>query len=172
MNDTLKTLETRRSVRRYRKEQVPADVMEKILRAGTFAPSALGAQAAITVVIRDKETISAIGKLNAEVLGSDADPFYGAPTLAIVFVQENRRTKVDDGCAVITNMLNAAHALGVDTCWVYRAREVFTTPQGKAYMKKWGLDEGYEGIGNVVFGFGDGPAPEAKARNEGRVIWV
>ena len=172
MNETLRTLETRRSVRKYKADQVPKETMEKILRAGTFAPSGRGAQATATVVVRDRETISAIGKLNAAALGNDTDPFYGAPTLAIVFSDGKRPTRVDDGCAVITNMINAAHSLGVDSCWIYRAREVFSSPEGKAFMRKWGIDEHFEGIGNVVFGYGAGPAPEAKPRNEGRVIWV
>lgn len=172
MNETLKVLETRRSVRKYKEDQVPKETMEKIVRAGTYAPSGRGEQATAIVVIRDKETIAAISKLNAAVMGSDTDPFYGAPTLAIVFADRERNTGRDDGCAVISNMINAAHSLDVDTCWVFRAREVFSEPEGKAYMKKWGVGDNYEGVGNIVFGYGDGPAPEAKPRKEGRVFWV
>ncbi len=172
MNETLHILETRRSVRKYKEDQVPKEIIEQILRAGTYAPSASGQQATVIIVIRDKETIQEIGKLNAAVFGKDVDPFFDAPTLAIVFADSERRTKIDDGSAVMTNMLNAAHSLGVASCWVYRAREVFSSPEGKAYMKKWGLDDKYEGIGNITLGYGDGPAPQAKPRKEGRIIWV
>lgn len=110
--------------------------------------------------------------MNAAVMGNDSDPFYGAPTVVAVFADSRRETCVEDGSLVMGNLMNAAFSLGVDSCWIHRAREVFQTKEGKALMKKWGLGEEYIGIGNCILGYGDKPLPQAKPRKEGFVIRV
>ncbi|MEG0156824.1 MAG: nitroreductase [Anaerovoracaceae bacterium] len=169
--EVLKNIETRRSVRKFKETQVPAEAVEQILRAGLFAPSGRSAQSPIMVVVREKETLGRISALNGQVMGSDSDPFYGAPTLVVVFAKKERTTRVEDGSATICNMLNAAHAIGVDSCWIHRAKEVFETEEGKALMEQWGVGEEYMGIGNCILGYCDGDYPVAKPRNEGRIIW-
>lgn len=150
MNETLKVLTERRSVRSYKDAQVPEETLQQILTAGEYAPSGMGMQPA--------------------VMGNDSDPFYGAPTVVVVFADSRRGTCVEDGSLVMGNLMNAAFSLGVDSCWIHRAREVFQTEEGKALMKKWGLGEEYIGIGNCILGYGDKPLPQAKPRKEGFVI--
>lgn len=173
MNEVLQVLKTRRSCRKYKNEQIKEEQLQEILEAGTYAPTGMGAQSPIMVVVQDKETRDLISKLNAKVMGTDSDPFYGAPTVVVVFADRSRRTCVDDGNLVIGNLLNAAHAVGVDSCYIYRAREVFDSEDGKALLNKWGIEGGYEGIGNVILGYGlpEGikePAP----RKDGYVVRV
>ena len=139
MNETLKTLMERRSVRSYKEEQVPEDILQQILEAGEYAPSGMGMQSAVMVVVRDKDTINQISRMNAAVMGNDGDPFYGAPTVVIVFGDSTRGTYVEDGSLVMGNLMNAAASLGVDSCWIHRAKEVFLSEEGKTLMKKWGL---------------------------------
>lgn len=154
MKETLQDLKTRRSCRKYRPEQIKEEELQEILEAGTYAPTGMGAQAPVIVAIQDKETRDYVSSLNARVLGSDTDPFYGAPTVIVVLADRSRRTYIDDGNMVIANLLNAAHAVGVDSCYIYRAREVFDSPEGKELLEKWGIQGDYEGIGNVILGYG------------------
>lgn len=139
MNETLKTLMERRSVRSYKEEQVPEDILQQILEAGEYAPSGMGMQSAVMVVVRDKDTINQISRMNAAVMGNDGDPFYGAPTVVIVFGDSTRGTYVEDGSLVMGNLMNAAASLGVDSCWIHRAKEVFLSEEGKTLMKNGGL---------------------------------
>ena len=170
MNETLKTLTERRSVRSYKADQVPEDVLAQILKAGEFAPSGMGMQSAVMVVGQDPETIKMLSRINASVMGSDGDPFYGAPTVVVVLADRKRGTCVEDGSLVMGNLMNAAFSLGVNSCWIHRARETFETEEGKALLKKWGLSEDYIGIGNCLLGYADQPLPQAKPRKDGFVI--
>ncbi|MEF2879624.1 MAG: nitroreductase [Blautia sp.] len=159
MKETLQDLKTRRSCRKYKAEQITKEELEQILEAGTYAPTGMGKQSPIIVAVQDKETRDLISKMNAEVIGADIDPFYGAPTVLIVLADRNIPTHVDDGNLVMGNLLNAAHAVGVDSCYIYRAREVFDTEKGKELLRSWGIEGDYEGIGNVILGYG---LPEGK----------
>lgn len=173
MKETLNDLKTRRSCRAYKPVQITDGELDMILEAGTYAPTGMGAQSPVIVAVQDKETRDYLAALNAKVMKSDADPFYGAPTVLVVLADAERRTYRDDGNMVIANLLNAAHALGVDSCYVYRAREVFASEEGQALLKRWGIEGNYEGIGNVILGYGlpEG-IKEAAPRKEGYVIRV
>ena len=117
-------------------------------------------------VVRDK-----LSELYGDVMGAKNDPFYGAPVVLVVLANKAMPTAIYDGSLVMGNLMYAAHALGVDSCWIHRAREVFSTPVGKDIMKKWGLNENYVGIGNCILGYSDKPVPEAKPRKDGNVIF-
>ena len=174
MNEAYENLLTRRSCRKYREEQLkPAD-LDAILTAGTYAPTGRGAQSPLMVVLQKKEDIEAVEKLNAAVLGTpEAKPFYGAPTVVIVFGDTQKNVGVADGNMVIANLLNAANAVGVDSCYIWRAREAFESEEGQALKKKWGVPEHYAGVGHVILGYGlpEGKR-EAAPRKEGYVIRV
>ena len=172
MNETIKTLLERRSVRGYKKDLVPAEILDQILEAGEYAPSGMGMQGTMMVVTQNAELVAKLSQMNADVMGSGADPFYGAPTVIIVFADSEMGTCVENGSLVMGNLMNAAHALGVDSCWIHRAREVFDSPEGKALKAQWGVPESYVGIGHCVLGYRSGEYPEAKARKAGFVIRV
>ena len=172
MNETIKTLLERRSIRGYKKDLVPAEILDQILEAGEYAPSGMGMQGTMMVVTQNAELVAKLSQMNADVMGSGADPFYGAPTVIIVFADSEMGTCVENGSLVMGNLMNAAHALGVDSCWIHRAREVFDSPEGKALKAQWGVPESYVGIGHCVLGYRSGEYPEAKARKAGFVIRV
>lgn len=172
MNETVQTLIERRSCRKYKAEQVREEDLELILKAGTYAASGMGRQSAQMVVLQNADEIREVEKLNAGVMGNpDGKPFYGAPTLVIVFADSSVRTCVQDGNLVIGNLMNAAWALHVDSCYINRAKEVFDSPEGKALMKKWGVADSMIGIGNVILGYGEpeGIKPAA-ARKDNFII--
>lgn len=166
MNEVLKCLEERRSVRSYKPEQIKDSELEQILRAGEYAPSGIGAQSAIMVVVQDAETIAKLSKMNAAVMGVSADPFYGAPTVIVVLADRTRGTNVEDGSLVMGNLMNAAFSVGVDSCWIHRAKEVFDSEEGKALLKQWGIEGDYQGIGHCILGYRDGELPKAKPRKD------
>lgn len=170
MNDTINCLLNRRSVRAYRPEQIKSEELEEILQAGLYAPSAMNRQSAVMLVIQDRETISMLSRLNAEVMGRDTDPFYGAPTVIVVLADKNAPNHVQDASLVMGNMMNAAFSLGVDSCWINRAREVFEMPEARALLREKGISDDYVGVGNCILGYRSGELPAAPSRREGRVI--
>ena len=172
MNEAMKNLLERRSVRGYKKDLVPADVLDEILEAGKYAPSGMGQQKTFMVVTQDPELVAKLSRMNADVMGAKSDPFYGAPTVVIVFADSEQGTCVENGSLVMGNLMNAAHSLGVDSCWIHRAREVFDSPEGKELKAQWGVPEAYVGVGHCVLGYRSAEYPQAKARKEGFVIRV
>lgn len=171
MNSTVSDLISRRSVRRYKTEQVSKELLDQVLQAGIYAPTAMNRQSPIIVVLQNKEDIQQLSKLNAAVMGASHDPFYGAPTVLVVLADANNANAVPDGSLVMGNLMNAAHAVGLGSCWINRAREVFDGDEGKALLEKWGIEGDYIGIGNCVIGYPD-EVPEAKPRKDDYVRYV
>lgn len=162
---------TRRSVRKYKQQQVSDADLDKVLEAGLYAPTAKNNQKPVMVAVRDKETIAKLSKANAAILGVETDPFYGAPCVIVVLADPAAGTWIDDGSLVMGNLLNAAHALGLGSCWINRAREYYDTPEGKELLKTWGVPETYRGVGNCILGYAD-EEPAPKPRVEGRIFKV
>ena len=172
MNEVVKCLKERRSVRKYKNEQIKDCELEQILEAGTYAATGMGMQSPIMVVVQDAETIAQLSKMNAAVMGASTDPFYGAPTVVIVLADRTKGTCIQDGSLVMGNLMNAAYAVGVDSCWINRAEEVFDTEEGKAMLKQWGIEGDYIGIGNCILGYRDCELPQAKPRKENYIYRV
>ncbi|MBE6639209.1 MAG: nitroreductase family protein [Ruminococcaceae bacterium] len=172
-NTVIQSLCERRSVRKYQSRPVDEAVLSEILKAGTYAATGMNRQSPVIVVIQDPETREQVRQMNAEIMGTpDADPFYGAPAILLVLADSNIRTHVEDGSLVLGNLMNAAHALGVDSCWIHRAKEEFASEEGKALLKRWGITENYVGIGHLALGYRDCPYPEARERKENYIIRV
>lgn len=173
MNEVLKCLEERRSCRSYRPEQLSEEDLQAILRAGTYAATGRGLQAAKIVVLQKPEDIARLEKMNAEILGApEAHPFFGAPTVCVVLAREEVYTCVEDASLVIGNLMNAAWSLGVGSCWVHRARQEFDSPAGKALLKEWGVEDGYIGVGHCVLGYPAGEFRPALPRKEDYILRV
>ena len=171
MRSTLEDLKTRRAVRSYTDEPVTREELDAVLEAGTWAPTAMGQQRVLIVAVTNKEDRDAISRLNAGVMGNDGDPFYGAPVVLVVFGDGSWPMAVKDGSLVMGNLLNAAHAVGLGSCWIDRAEPVFETEEGKALKAKWGVPPEYIGVGNCILGHTDA-VPEPKPRKEGYVIYA
>lgn len=168
--DVLTLLKTRRSFRAYKPDPVPEDLLDAVLEAGTYAPSAMGQQSATIVAVRDPETRAALTAMNAKVFGRDMDPYYGAPVIVLVFAKGPNATA--DGSCVLENLMLAAHASGLGSCWINREREMFATPEGKALMVKWGLDEELQGVGAISLGYPGGDPKPAAPRKPGYIVKV
>lgn len=172
-NPILEALEKRRSVRKYKPDQVDEAALEAILRAGTYAATGMNKQSPVIVAVQDKDTIETLRKMNAGVMGDESrDPFYGAPTVVIVLADSSVRTYVEDGSLVIGNMMNAAYSVGVDSCWIHRAKEEFASEAGKALLEKWGIKGEYVGVGHLILGYRDCDYPETRPRKENYIYRV
>lgn len=164
MAETLTTLKTRRSCRAYKPELIEEEKLNAIIEAGTYAATGMGKQSPIIIAVTDKEVRDRLSKLNAAVLGADIDPFYGAPEVLVVLANKSLPTYIYDGSLVMGNLMNAAADLGVASCWIHRAKEVFSGEEGKAILKDLGIEGDYEGIGNLVLGYAAGPAADPAPR--------
>lgn len=167
MNEVLENIKTRRSCRRYSAKQVNTDDLKAVLEAGAYAPTAMGRQDPYIVAVQNEADRSQLAAMNAKVMGVESNPYYDAPTYVLVFAPADGRNAMQDGSCVLENMMLAAHALGLASCWINREREMFATPEGKALMAKWGLPEGLMGVGALSLGYADGPLKEPKPRKEG-----
>ena len=166
MNETLKTLKERRSCRSYKPDPVPAEVLDQILEAGLYAPTGMGRQSPVMIAVTDRETRDKLSRMNAAVMGASSDPFYGAPAVIVVLADRKVPTYLYDGSLVMGNLMNAAHALGVASCWIHRAKEEFDSEEGKAILRSLGIEGDYEGIGHCILGYAAEPEKPAVPRKE------
>lgn len=173
-NEVLSAIAARRSCRAYLPEQIKPEELQAVLEAGTWAPTEMNRQSPIIVVVQDKETRDKLSAMNAAVMGNNGDPFYGAPTVLVVLADRNMSTHVEDGSLVLGNLLLAASSIGLGSCWINRAKEVFDTEEGKALLRKWGLDaDRYRGIGNCILGYpAQGGIKPAAPRKPDYVVYV
>lgn len=155
MNEVIKNIEERRSIRKYKKDMIPKEIIEKIVEAGKYAPSGMGMQSSIIIAITNENLRDKLSKLNAKIMGVDTDPFYGAPVVLVVLAKKNIPTHVYDGSLVMENLMLAASSLGIGSCWIHRAKEEFETEEGKEILKSLGIEDEYEGIGHCILGYKD-----------------
>ena len=167
----MNTLLNRRSIRRYKEDQVPDELLDQVLTAGLFAPSGMNRQNIVMVAVRHKQTRDLLSRMNAAVMGSDRDPFYGAPCVIVVLAYPERYTCVEDGALVMGELMHAAHEAGLGSCWIHRAQQMFDSEEGKELLRKWGLSETLRGVGNCILGYA-AEEPEAKPRLDGRIVKI
>ncbi len=174
MNDIIKAMETRRSIRKFKGDTVPKEQLEQIIEAGLYAASGMGKQGTIIVAVTNKEQRDRLSAANAKIAGAPEgfDTFYGAPAILIVLADKSIPTHVYDGSLVIGNMMLAAHSLDLGSIWIHRAKEEFETDEYKQLLRDLGVEGDWEGIGHCAVGYIDGEAPEAADRKDGRVYWV
>ena len=172
MSDVLETIKSRRSIRKYKSDMVPQDKLEKIIEAGTYAATGMGKQSPIIIAVTNKELRDKLSAMNAKIMGTNTDPFYGAPVVLIVLADKSRPTYLYDGSLVMGNLMLEAEAQGIGSCWIHRAKEEFESEEGKEILKSLGIEGDYEGIGHCVLGFADGPAPKAAPRKDSYVYYV
>ena len=172
VNEFIQEMMNRRSCRKFKSEQITDEQLNAILTAGEYAPTGRNMQSPKMVVIQNPEIIAKLSKWNAEILGVDFDPFYGAPTVILVLADKNRPTAVEDGSLVMGNLMLAAHSVGVASCWIHRAKEEFATKEGKDLLKKWGVEGEYIGVAHCVLGYPAVDLPKPAPRKEDYVVFV
>lgn len=173
MNQTIKDIISRRSVKKYLATPVPEELIAQVVEAGTYAPTGMNRQSPIILAVTNREVRDKLSRMNAEILGVTSDPFYGAPVVLVVLAKKEIGTNVYDGSLVMENMMVAANSLGLGSCWIHRAKETFESEEGRQILEDLGITEEYVGIANCILGYA---APDAckpqSARKEDYVIWV
>ena len=172
MNEMIQLMKTRRSIRSYRPDPVPKEVIERICEAGAYAATGRGKQSPIILAITDPKLRDQLSPMNAAIMGVDTDPFYGAPVVLVVLADKQYPTYLYDGSLVMANLMLAAHSEGVDSCWIHRAKEEFASEEGKQILQQLGIQGDYEGIGHCILGYADGPRPEAAPRKEHYIYYI
>lgn len=171
MNNTINDIMNRRSIRKYKPEQITREELDIILQAGVCAPTGKNRQSPILIAVQNKEVRDLLSRMNAQVLGADVDPFYGAPTVVVVLAKADSPHAVQDGSLVLGNMMTAAKAIGLGSCWINRAREVFDSAEGKQLLARWGVEGDYIGVGNCILGYPD-EEPVMKPRKPDYIRYI
>ena len=174
MNETIRTMEQRRSIRGFKPDMPSKEDIDAVINAGLYAANGRGMQGVITIAVTDKAMRDKISDDNRKIGGWDEgfDPFYGAPVILIVLGDKSVNTHVYDGSLVMGNMMNAAYSLGLGSIWIHRAREEFESDEYKALLRKLGIEGQWEGIGHCALGFAAEELPEAAPRKDGRVYYI
>lgn len=170
--NAMENLLTRRSVRSYKSDMPSPETLDRILEAGVYAATGMNRQSPIILAVTNRKMRDRLSRLNAAVMGSDADPFYGAPVVLVVLANRAVPTYLYDGSLVMGNLMNAAHAEGIASCWIHRAKEVFDSPEGKNILSELGIEGDYEGVGNLILGYANGPLPEPRPRKADYVYHI
>ena len=191
--DVFSCIATRHSTRKFKEEPVPQELLDKVIEAGRQAPSGKHKNQDHFLVIRKQETMQELAALvrqefaKMEVTPENDDNFggairaakkggyvfmYNAPVLIVVANKRDYGNKYADVSCAMQNMMLAANALGLGSCWINRAKEEFETPEGKALLKEWGLPEHLVGVGHCIVGYGDGPEPAAAPRKPDFIKFV
>ena len=170
--DILELINTRASTKSYQDKMPSEDDINKIITAGLRAASGRNLQAPIVVAVSNKEIRDKLARANADIMGASADPFYNAPVVLVVLAKREAHTYVYDGSLTLGNMMIAAHSLGLGSCWIHRAREVFELPEWKEWLKSIGISDDVEGIGNLIVGYPKDTIPSPKPTKDGRVFFV
>lgn len=174
MNEIIRAMEERRSIRSFKPEMPPKEVLQQIVEAGLYAASGKGQQAAIVVAVTNKALRDKLAEENRRIAGAPegSDPFYGAPAVLVVLGRKDWPTHVYDGSLVMGNLLLAAHALGLGSIWIHRAKEEFEEPEYQQLLKDLGVEGEWEGIGHCAVGYLNGEASAPAPRKPGRVFWA
>lgn len=171
MNNTVSDIMNRRSIRKYKPEQISREELDTVLQAGICAPTGMNRQSPLVIAVQNKEVRDRLSRMNAAVLGTDSDPFYGAPTVVVVLADANSPHAVQDGSLVMGNMLNAAKAIGLGSCWINRAKEMFATEEGKQLLAQWGVEGDVIGVANCILGYPD-ENPAMKPRKPDYIRYI
>ena len=171
MNEFLEVIKSRKSTKAFLDKEVPLELIEQIVEAGTYAPTGRNLQSPIIVAVTNKAVRDYLSKMNASIMNANTDPFYGAPVVLIVLANKDVNTYIYDGSCVMENLMLAAHSLGLGSCWIHRAKEEFESEEGKALLKEWGIEGNYEGIGHVIIGYNK-VEPVSKPRKDNYVYYI
>lgn len=174
MNETIQNILTRRSVRNFDPERLPSEEqIAQIVECGKYAANGMGFQHTKMLVVTNREVRDRISRMNAGILGTAGDPFYGAPVIIMVLAKAGWRNRVYDGSLVMGNLMLAAHSLGVDSIWIHRAKEECESAEGREILQLAGINpDEWEGIGHCALGFRKGEVPEPKPRKADFVHWI
>ena len=170
MNEIIKAMKERRSIRKFQPEMPRKEDLAQIIEAGLYAANGRGQQAGIVLAVTNKEMRDKLMRANCKIGGwpDGFDPFYGAPAILVVLSNKACGTYLYDGSLVMGNMMLAAYSLGLGSIWIHRAKEEFGQDEWKKLLVQLGVSGEWEGIGHCAVGYVDGEMPQATPR----VFWI
>lgn len=172
MNTELQALMERRSIRSYKPDMVPQELIDQVIEAGLYAASGHGEQDSIIIAVTNKEVRDKLSQMNRAIMGTKSDTFYGAPVVLIVLAPKSNKNGIYDASLIMGNLMQAAHAVGLGSCWINRAKQEFESEEGKQLLKELGIEGEYEGVGHCILGYINGKVPPAVKRKPNRVFYV
>lgn len=193
MKAIMDTILHRRSIRRFEPKQIEEDALQQIIQAGLYAPSAGGRQGVIFAVCQDQEVNQKLGKIkraNSQPRMASGDnyvsreqpsiaddpkltnAFYDAPTVITMFAPKNFLFSAEDCAVAAENMMLAADAVGIGSCYIGQGWTAFADPYGQEILGKWGIRTDYYAVMQLLLGYPkkDDTHPAAKPRKSDRVL--
>ena len=181
--EALDNMKERRSCRSFSSEMPSRDLIAAVCEAGTYAPTGHGKQSPLILAVTNKALRDRLSAMNAKIWNEltlqrggtpkgDIDPFYGAPVVLVVLADRTVTTANYDGCSVLCQLVNAAHSVGLASCWIHRAKEEFDSEEGKAILRDLGIEGDYMGIGHCILGYADKEPSPALPRKKDYIHWV
>ena len=159
-NKTIDVIKSRVSCRTYSDKKVSIKKLEMILDAGKSAPSAMNRQIADITAVRKSSYVSKLRELSLKL--SNRDVMYGAGTIILVHAPREDAFCIQDSTCIIENLMVAAAALKIDSCWINQFDELLSAPEAKRIRKALGIPDDHRIVGSVALGY----------RKEGAVIEV
>lgn len=176
--DVFSCIATRHSTRKFKEEPVPQEVLDKVIEAGRQAPSGKHKNQSRFIAIRKKEVLQELIALvqqefaKMEVTPENDDNFggairaakkggyvfmYNAPVLIVVANKRDYGNKYADVSCAMQNMMLAANALDLGSCWINQLRWLQDNPVLRAYLQKLGMAEDEEVCASLSIGYPDTP---------------
>lgn len=174
MSELTDIIKKRRSIRKFKSDSVPKELIDKVIEAGVYAASGRGKQAPVVIAVTNPELREKIVKANSKIGGwaEDFDPFYNAPVILIVIADSQVSTAVYDGSLTLGNMMLKAHELGLGSCWIHRAKQEFESELGQEILSMIGLEGNFEGIGHLALGYPDVEVTDIPEIKENRIFYI
>ncbi len=171
MNEVLNNIYTRRSIRKFKDQTIPADLISEVVKAGTYAPSGKNMQTFRFFVMQNADSILALQDVVGKGMENPSYTFYGTKALIIVACSKEDVNGVEDGSCALENMMLAAHSLGLGSCWINQLKYCGDKPEVAAYLDKIGLPEGRRVVGMLALGYADEDGT-SHPRQEGLVTYL
>ncbi|MDH7477155.1 MAG: nitroreductase family protein [Candidatus Bathyarchaeota archaeon] len=184
MNETIKVIKSRRSIRRFKTEQIGDSELQGILECALLAPNARNQQKWHFTVIQNKDVLNKmVNILKENMLNSGIEflaerakdpafnPFGNAPTLILITADKTARFVEIDCAAAAENILIAAESFGLGSHIMTSTELLFTSEEGKKLKQELGVPEGYEHVCTIALGYKD-EVPPAKPRRKDVINYV
>ena len=182
MNETLKTIHERRSIRSYKSDPIEKELLDTIVSAGKAAASGMNRQPYHITVIANPEAMKELVKLARDeamkgpmaerAKNPEFDPTYNAPAFILVSAEESLPTAPFDATLVMSNMFLAARSLGIGSCWIFLYGMMSESTEAKALYAKLGVPDGYKVVVGASFGYPAADWPAARDKRSDNVNFI
>lgn len=161
MNQTMETILSRRSIRKFQNKPIPEEDIRQIVDAALHAPSAMGRQTWKFTVVMNREKIRELAEVMGKVLGRENYDMYRPEVLIIPSNLETAPFGRDDNACALENIFLAAHSLGIGSVWINQLQNICHEPEIRSALRELQIPDDHVVYGMAALGYADEvPAPK------------